>query len=49
MSYREALHTPYQLLLMMQHDRIRVDYGAEKDEVVKVSGKELLKKKMERR
>jgi hypothetical protein len=45
MSYSEVLHTPYQLLLMLQHDRIRVDYGTEGDREVRVSGKEMMKKK----
>jgi hypothetical protein len=39
---------PYQLLLMMQHDRIRVDYGAGQDGVRKVSGKEMLERKKAR-
>jgi hypothetical protein len=50
MSYREVLHTPYRLMLMLQHDRIRVDYGSENgDKAVKISGKEMLKRKREGR
>jgi hypothetical protein len=46
MPYNELLHTPYRLLLMMQHDKIRADYSkAGKDEVKHVSGKEMLKRK----
>ncbi|MDR0573858.1 MAG: hypothetical protein LBG96_07515 [Tannerella sp.] len=47
-SYRELLHTPYQLLLMMQHDKVRIDYGkAGKDKARHISGKEMLKRKRE--
>jgi hypothetical protein len=47
MSYNEVLHTPYGLLLMMQNDRIRVDYSdsGEKNETRRMTGKEMLKKK----
>jgi hypothetical protein len=50
MTYNEVLHTPYRLMLMMQHDKIRVDYGDGGDTEVKATGKEMLKrKKAERR
>jgi hypothetical protein len=47
MSYNEALHMPYATLLMMQNDKIRIDYSSEKkaDEVSHMTGKEMLKKK----
>lgn len=45
MSKEEVLHTPYRLLVMMQHDKVRVEYGKEEKEVVKMSGKELMAKK----
>jgi hypothetical protein len=47
MSYDEVLHTPYGLLLMMQNDKIRIDYssGEKTDKVRNMTGKEMLKKK----
>ncbi|MDR1582898.1 MAG: hypothetical protein LBS55_06500 [Prevotellaceae bacterium] len=46
MSYGEVLHTPYSLLLMMQNDKIRIDYSDKsKEGATKMSGKEMLKKK----
>lgn len=46
MSYQEVLNTPYQLLLMMQHDKIRVDYSnSGGEETQEVSGKEMLMRK----
>jgi hypothetical protein len=49
MSYNEILHTPYGSLLMMQNDKIRVDYssGEKTDKVRNMTGKEMLKKKRE--
>lgn len=43
MSYNEIMDTEYRLLLMMQHDKPRVDYDAEESE--EVSGKDMLKRK----
>jgi hypothetical protein len=45
-SYNETMSFPYLLLLYMQHDRVRVDYGhSGEDETEVISGKELLKRK----
>jgi hypothetical protein len=53
MSYSEVLHAPYSLLLMMQNDKIRVDYSDTKkpgntEKVEHISGKEMLKRNRER-
>jgi hypothetical protein len=49
MPYDEVLHMPYRLMLMLQHDRIRVDYGSEGrgcDRTEKISGKEMMERRM---
>ncbi len=43
LSYSEIMNMEYRLLLMMQHDKPRVDYDTEESE--KVSGKDMLKRK----
>jgi len=46
MTYSEVMNTEFALLLMLQHDKPHVDYGAEAEEEEKnVSGKEMLKRK----
>lgn len=46
MSKDEVLHTPYRLLIMMQHDKVRVEYGDKKeDTVTKMSGRALMNKR----
>jgi hypothetical protein len=45
MSYTEIMNTEYCLLLMMQHDKPRVDYPDKKDEVKNISGKDMLARK----
>ena len=44
MSLNEVLNTSYPLLLIMQHDKVRIDYDS-KDEIKEISGKEMLKRK----
>jgi len=45
LSYDEVMNMPYSLLLMMQKDKIRPDYGREKEKTTKVSGKDMLQRK----
>jgi hypothetical protein len=45
MTYNEIMNMEFGLLLMLQHDKPRVDYGTEAEEVKNVSGQEMLKRK----
>lgn len=44
MTYSEVMNTEYSLLLMLQHDKPRADYG-NTEEVERATGKEMLKRK----
>lgn len=43
-TYKEALHTPFRVLTIMQADKVRADYE-EHDEVQKLSGREMMERK----
>ena len=44
MTYRDVMNTEYNLLLMLQHDKPRVDYG-NTEEAENISGKAMRQRK----
>ena len=43
-TYKEALHTPFRVLTIMQAEKVRADYE-EHDEIQQLSGREMMERK----